>query len=155
MHIVERFDAVPTTNCIPSGTWSKDLFYREDEPDVRQRRLDIVTFGCDDPAISTEESNVVFGIDVTASVSSNEGFFEQHERLPANKVGQWYRQTIRVERIGLLKRGSEVVGLAILTDWLFKPLLAVGDTCPPPYPGEPRLTEKSCLLGTDACEPCR
>ncbi|MBW2733726.1 MAG: hypothetical protein JRH20_15165 [Deltaproteobacteria bacterium] len=153
--LVERFEAVPTTSCILSGSWAKLVPYREYEPEVRQRRVDIVTFGCDDSAISTEEQNTVFGVYVTASVSTTEGYSPKAGLLPANKAAQWYRQTLRVEKVALLKRGTEVVGLAILTDWLFKPLFAVGDTCPPPYPGEPLLPEKSCLLGDDACASCR
>lgn len=152
--VAERFEAITVWDCVEGGASGTSVTFQEREWETRQRSVELRTFGCDDPTLPLEALNIAFGKEVTRTVSTTEDFIVRSKWLPANKVGQWYRQTSRIENIAVLRRGDEAVGLAILTDWIFTPLFSVGDTCPPPYPGEPLVPPKSCLLGDEGCDAC-
>jgi hypothetical protein len=149
--VAERFGALPVSGCIPGGDIGRNVSYQESTREVRERSLTFNWFSKNavethplawfsqamDRAIRLEFS-AEFGVRVDGAVSSSKSAgTELSGRIIPGHFGVFYRQTVKLYRIGRLVGynacGAGIpLGEAIVTDWIFNTDLATGTKCMPP-----------------------
>ncbi|MCC6751882.1 MAG: hypothetical protein IT371_29785 [Deltaproteobacteria bacterium] len=143
-------DAVAVTGCrLGDG---KPVAYTEDRAEEHAREVVISAPGCANPSASLNLSTV-FGLDVSAKVSSTTTGTSPTVVVPQNRFWTAYRQTVRLHRFATLWNGSRYVGYASVTDWRYDKVIATGNQCPvpSPLPAKWLSTEKLCLLAKMNC----
>lgn len=146
-HFVERHEPVQVSDCMDGGDIGRDVTYSEDESESHSRSVGYrwdISAGLSGtpfkalPFFFVPNLNLSFSMDVnaTASTQHSEGLNINGRILPG-RVAVFYRQTTEVRRIGKIVGHTqcgqtEPLGEVELTDWIFAPDLAVGDSCTPP-----------------------
>ena len=155
----ERYAPVRVSDCISVGGLGREVRYHENQSEVRQRALLFVDLrGCDTPYSDFTQPggfSAIFGVDITSSASTASSGEEPSILVPPNQHAAVYRQTTRVERVAVLSRQGRYVGLAVLTDWIFRPDVAVGPNCIPESNLPPAVQLPGCQHQSDGCLPCR
>ncbi|MCC6750970.1 MAG: hypothetical protein IT371_25160 [Deltaproteobacteria bacterium] len=144
--VAERFEPVPLTDCMPGGDLGREVSYHDSKSESRQRALGFsynanaaMNFGLpSNPFALGLNFSAGFGVNVNESISSDksQSVTLQGHILPG-EYAMFYRQTTKIVRVAKLVGysvcGQSVnLGDAILTDWVFTPELAKGETCPVP-----------------------
>ena len=154
----ERYAPVAVSDCLLGSDLGRNISYHENQSDSRQRTLRFVGLsGCADPEAELPHGSLspVFGVDVREKVTSDRSkSLQVSGHLWPGEFGMFYRQTTRVERVATLWRQGQFLGLAVLTDWIFAPDLAKGDSCPPASSLKPAATWPACLTADEGCTPC-
>lgn len=155
----ERYAPLRVSDCIPGGELGREVHYHENQSETRKRALLFVDLrGCDTPYSDFTQPggfSAIFGVDITGSVSTASSGEEPSILVPPNQHAAVYRQTTRVERVAVLSRQGRYVGLAVLTDWFFRPDVAVGPNCIPESNLPPAVRLPGCQHQSDGCLPCR
>ena len=135
--VVQSFDPLPVTGCIPGGDIGRDVTYTETSSDTRTRSFTVTANLSGGFDIKVARLNAEFGVEVNSEVSSSKSkdLAISARILPA-QFGVFYRQTLQLERRAkLIQHGScgdsRGLGEVILTDWAWSPDLAKGGACPP------------------------
>ena len=156
----ERYAPIRVTDCIPGGELGREVHYAENQSETRKRALRFIGLtGCDAPASELAWPggfSSAFGVNIDESVSSSRSLSlgEPSGAIPPGQFAAFYRQTERIERVATLWRQGAFAGLAVLTDWVFRPELAIGPTC---LPACKLLAVQlpACWHQSDGCLPCR
>ncbi|MCB9558251.1 MAG: hypothetical protein H6707_19195 [Deltaproteobacteria bacterium] len=159
VRIAERFEPEKVSDCIPGGPIGVDVSYTESTHFSRSRSVNLnwnvnahvpvaplgilaphntwATFG------ATVNFSLAFGVNVHEEVSTSESkSLAMTGHIHPGEYGAWYRQITRLARIAYLT-GHTVcgetydLGQAVMTDWLFTPDLAKGNSCPPQHQLQP------------------
>ena len=144
--IAERYQPTMVTDCMNGGDIGRQVTYAEDKSESRSRGMSFnynTQLGLNfapipsNPFMLGINFSVGFAVDVNAQVttSKSKSLNISGQILPG-EWGVFYRQTTQVHRVGKIiirnKCGVEkMAGDAILSDWLYTPDLATGNSCPP------------------------
>jgi hypothetical protein len=135
--VVQSFDPVPVTGCIPGGDIGRDVTYTETSSDTRTRSFQVSSTLSGGFDIKVARLNAEFGVEVNSEVSSSKSRdLAISAKILPREFGVFYRQTLQLERRAkLIQHGpcgdSRGLGEVILTDWAWSPDLAKGAACPP------------------------
>lgn len=144
-----RLLAMTVGECLPGAAAEQTATYREGDGEL-EFRLQEIAFDYDRELAAElelpddpDELDINFGalpVFFTfrgVAISADE-IGEPTAALPAGQVGQWYRQTTRLDYPADLfastERGPVHLGIVTLTDWDFAVELSLGPDCVPPVP---------------------
>jgi hypothetical protein len=144
--LAEREPAIHVTDCIPGGTLGKDVNYHETSTVSKHRSFNFNYNGGAGMRLGLPTNPWVLGLDLSAGFGISEGLTISSDKAESLNIvghiwpglyGVFYRQVSKVYRtaqiIGYGECGQpQNLGDVTLTDWVFTPELAIGDTCIPP-----------------------
>ena len=144
---LDLWQPVAVTGCLAGGQWGASYDYEESFEEERERELELTT----EDKISLWIIDVGFRIKTTeVARSRSSSRLAIGRSVFPNWFGAFYRQTSKILRSGTIVRydacgAREVVGEALVTDWLWSPGFAQKNgPCPPLPPAA--LSELGTLL---------
>ena len=144
---VSQQEAVAVGDCLAPSSTEQTVSYSEATPETLTRTLEVQVdvaqakqLGLDvsaESVLAALDPDAVFGFDVDAQVISTE-IGQPSLSLAADRAGQFYRRTVRVQRVAPILAQSDSasllsvpLGRLVLVDWRFEAELAVGGSCSP------------------------
>ncbi len=135
--VVQSFDPVPVSGCIPGGDIGRDVTYSEATSETRSRSIKYIAKASGGFDIKVVRLNAEFGMEVEGSVSSSKSKdLKISGKILPKQFAAFYRQTLQVERNADLRAhgpcgSTQDLGKVIVTDWVWSPDLAKSMKCPP------------------------
>ncbi|MCB9554988.1 MAG: hypothetical protein H6707_02715 [Deltaproteobacteria bacterium] len=144
--VAQRWESYRVTDCLAGADIGRQVTYREDKTEQKSRAIAFqynaslgVGLGLpSNPFALSINPSVGFGVDVQGVVSTQKMTgIDLGGQLLAGNFGVFYRQLTKVYKIGKLRGygvcGESVdLGEVVLTDWIYTPEFAQGQSCPPP-----------------------